>query len=759
MASAATVRTDLRKQADSLNQLAARSLESNLDTAKVFADRALTRAVQVHYLQGQMEAHTTLSKIYLQKEDYLKMLDQYFQMIDLYPATDIPNQIRGYDRVTQFFFQIIKDHRLAEKYIGIMVRLSRQTTDPASRGQVYLCQAKYSLARNLCDSAILYGFLALPWYHRAQDRNLEIGGYKLLGDAFVQKKLYTQADLNYRQALILAGEAGNMAEIAILYTRIAHINQVMGNYPLTLKYNLAALRIRRKTGPPKLVSSSLLNVGEAYWLMGRKDSARYYLEQSLRLAEQIKSTDQLETVYTQLANFAREEHRYEDALKYFRTCYDYRTKMHYDRNRSEIRILDANRAIRTSEGQNELLQQETILQELDIRNRRIQILLFEVALLIMLSLILFTNTITRKNRKRKNELKELNDRLTKEIATRAEAESRLKQSEELHRFLAENSADVISLFDAQLKRLYISPSCEKFYGYTTEEMRGMAILELVEPPCKGTLTRQIGEMLIHKKSIKTICKVRRKDGFSFWAEIVYNPVSDPSTHEVKNVIAIVRDISDRIKYEEELSENSRQKEYLLREIHNRVKNNFAILVSLMNMQCDQSSNDELKDSLTELQLRVRTMSLVHEQLYQTQEISSIPFDSYLRHLTLIISSSFNNKRVTLCTETSPCNVSIEMALPLGLIINELITNAYKYAFPGERTGDIWVRLYPDEGEKFCISISDNGIGLPHDFATRPSQSMGTQIVQILVEQIEASLHVSNNSGACFRIRFIPIQSK
>jgi two-component sensor histidine kinase len=179
----------------------------------------------------------------------------------------------------------------------------------------------------------------------------------------------------------------------------------------------------------------------------------------------------------------------------------------------------------------------------------------------------------------------------------------------------------------------------------------------------------------------------------------------------------------------------------------------------MNMQRDQSANHELSSSLTDLQLRVRTMSLVHEQLYQTQEISAIPFDIYLHHLALIIASSFNNSRIRLQTEISPCKVAIEMALPLGLIINELITNAYKYAFPGDRTGNIWIRLFPENEQKFCISICDDGIGLPADFTMNTTQTMGSQIIGILVEQIEATLQVSSNGGACFRILFSTSQEK
>ena len=151
------------------------------------------------------------------------------------------------------------------------------------------------------------------------------------------------------------------------------------------------------------------------------------------------------------------------------------------------------------------------------------------------------------------------------------------------------------------------------------------------------------------------------------------------------------------------------------------------------------------------------MSLVHEQLYKNQEISAIPFDNYLQNLALIISSSFNNNRIELKTDIQPCQLAIEMALPMGLIINELITNVYKYAFPGERTGTLWVKLLPENDGKFSISICDNGIGLPEDFTMRTTHAMGTQIVQILIQQVEAQLEIVNTGGACFRILFSPNQ--
>ncbi len=739
---------------DSLNELGVISIDNNPESARYSANRAYAMSVEIKYTKGQIDALSTLSKYYLIKEDYAKALEYYFKTTDLCdPDRDFETLVRIYQQVVRFFI-VIKDYGLAKKYLDIMSRLAQKSSDPATHSLVFLFHAKYYYAKGDYDLTIRNLYLCLPFSQKSKDLN-EIGYiHKYLGDVFVQKKMFAQAIFEYRGALSFFSAMQNNAEIAIVYTRLAHIYQVQDNRKLNLHYNLAALRIREKSGSTYFIASSCLNIGEAYWFLEKKDSARFYIQKSLQLAEQINRTDLLEVIYAQLSNFAKAEKRYADAYNYFKKAVGYRTKVNHDRNLSEILILEANRTIRESEAQNDLLNQEMLIQELEIKNRHIQMFLFEVAFMIILSVILFIDALARKNRKKKNEFKEMNLRLSNEIATRIEAKGRLNRSEELHRVLAENIVDVISLLDSGMHRIYISPSCEKFYGYTVKEILQMkSPLDLVEPSFKISVNQRLLEMFRSKNPTRYIYKVIRKDKAAFWAEANINPILDPVSHEITRLITVVRDISERMKHEEELSENARQKESLFREIHNRVKNNFAILISLMNMQRDQSANHELNRSLSDLQLRVRTMSLVHEQLYQSQEISTIPFDNYLNNLASIISSSYKNDRIRLQTEIYPCNVAISMALPLGLIINELITNAYKYAFPDQNTGNIWIKLLPEEKERFSISICDDGIGLPDGFSMKSTKTMGSQIVELLVAQIEASLEVSTKGGTCFRILF------
>ena len=751
-------KTEGIRQIDSLLELARSCRDSNLVLALQAAGEAGEIASQVKDIQCQVRALTLLSSLYLAKKEYLKSVDYLFKIVDIYEtAHDVNNLIMAYTKISQFFLGI-KDDELAKKYVEIASGLAPRTSDTRIHGQIFLTFAQYYLFLKNDSLAVRSLYLALCSVEKAKD-TLTVGvAYKYLGDAFVHAKRYSDGVYAYRMAVNIYSQLNNYSELAIIYTRIAHIYQEIEDNSKNLAYNLKALRLREKTGQLSLVASSFQNVGEAYWLLGRKDSANYYLMKSLKLAKQLNNSYFLEAIYFQLSIFANAEKRYKDALGYYQSCMENRIKLNQQQSKSDIILLEANRSIRASEAQNDLMRQENLYQELQFNKRRIQTFFIELVFILLLLLLLFFDTLVRSNRRRKNELKGLNDRLKQEIFERIEAEGRLNRSEELHRFLAENTVDVISLLDAGMHRVYISPSCEKFYGYTQQEILAMdSPLDLLNPTYRVAVNQRLLEMYRTKKPTRYIYKARRKDGVDFWAEANINPILDEDTNEVRDLITVVRDISERMKHEEELAENARQKEYLLREIHNRVKNNFTILTSLMNMQRDQTADTELNRSITDLQLRVRTMSLVHEQLYKNQEISSIPFDNYLQHLALIISSSFDNERITVETDIRPCQIAIEMALPMGLIINELITNVYKYAFPCNNSGILSIKLLPEEEGKYSVTIRDNGIGLPEDFAKRTTQSMGTQIVQILIQQVEAQLDITNEGGACFRILFSPNQ--
>jgi len=205
---------------------------------------------------------------------------------------------------------------------------------------------------------------------------------------------------------------------------------------------------------------------------------------------------------------------------------------------------------------------------------------------------------------------------------------------------------------------------------------------------------------------------------------------------------------------EELKQrNAEQKEIMLREIHHRVKNNLAIVISLLNLQLRNNTYPGLKRIISDIEMRIRSMALIHEHLYRSENLEMIPLASYVHSLATIISSTFSGHRVTLDLSLEPVEVSIETALPIGLITNELITNAFKYAFPDHGSGIIQIRLKKGEDSAHTLMIRDDGIGLPDTFSLDSENSLGMFIVRLLVEQLDGKLVIEKDHGTIFTIHF------
>jgi PAS domain S-box-containing protein len=218
---------------------------------------------------------------------------------------------------------------------------------------------------------------------------------------------------------------------------------------------------------------------------------------------------------------------------------------------------------------------------------------------------------------------------------------------------------------------------------------------------------------------------------------------------------IIADITERKKTEEQIISSLKEKEILLREIHHRVKNNMQVLTSLLSLQSRATKNQETKDILMESHNRVRSMALVHEQLYQSENFSQIDLSKLITNLTnnLFLSYGVSTANISLRTDIIDGFVGINTAIPLGLIINELISNALKYAFPSGSGGEINIVLSPHDG-RYLLQIGDNGVGLPEGLNYKNSESLGLQLVNTLIEQLGAEIELDTKDGGTkFKIIF------
>ena len=222
-------------------------------------------------------------------------------------------------------------------------------------------------------------------------------------------------------------------------------------------------------------------------------------------------------------------------------------------------------------------------------------------------------------------------------------------------------------------------------------------------------------------------------------------------NKVEQVMVVTRDRSKEKEIEDLKLRNAETKAVMLKEIHHRVKNNLAIVISLLSLQGRKNPDPEFQRVIRDIELRIRSMALIHEHLYRSENLDKIPLSNYLQSLVMIISGTFSGNKINLEMKLDDILVNIETALPLGLITNELLTNAYKYAFPGKREGTVLLKLEKDNLNGFTLNISDNGIGLPTGFDFQQQDSLGMFIIRLLVEQLDGRISFTTNGGVSVSI--------
>ena len=215
------------------------------------------------------------------------------------------------------------------------------------------------------------------------------------------------------------------------------------------------------------------------------------------------------------------------------------------------------------------------------------------------------------------------------------------------------------------------------------------------------------------------------------------------------------DITEQKAAERALSEALAAKDVLLREVHHRVKNNLQTVSSLLNMQAELLPDLAARHALRDAQRRVHSMALIHEQMYGDKDMDEVDFGEYARRLVRDLFDSFGVQagRVRLRFALDPVSLAMDQMIPCGLILNELITNSLKYAFPGERAGEILVSLRCEEGGTVTIAVADNGVGLPPDLGGKRSESLGMRIVDILTRQLGGSLVQQSANGVSSTVTF------
>ncbi|MFN6513667.1 MAG: PAS domain S-box protein [Nostoc sp. CreGUA01] len=334
---------------------------------------------------------------------------------------------------------------------------------------------------------------------------------------------------------------------------------------------------------------------------------------------------------------------------------------------------------------------------------------------------------------------------------------RAQQMLELQAVITRNIAEGICLIRANDGIIvYANPKFEQMFGYDPGELINQHV-SIINYGDENNTPEDISQVIItavfqHGEATYEVHNVK-KDGTSFWCNATTSVFEHPEYGSV--LVAVQQDITEHKQAEEKIKVSLKEKEVLLKEIHHRVKNNLGIVSSLLQMQCRRTQDPQVSAILRDSQNRIASIALVHEKLYRSEDLADIDFAQYIPDLTTHLFDSYNvsSSQIKLKIQVDNASLDIETAIPCGLIINELVSNALKYAFVDNREGEIEVKFYQDSECTLILIIRDNGIGLPENFDTKKAKTLGITLVQGLVKQLRGKLEINSHQGTQFKISF------
>jgi len=317
--------------------------------------------------------------------------------------------------------------------------------------------------------------------------------------------------------------------------------------------------------------------------------------------------------------------------------------------------------------------------------------------------------------------------------------------------------DAIISIDQNQRIVMFNQGAEKTFGFSAREVFNQPIDILLPDGFAAQHRRHVREfaespIAARRMGERGEISGRRKDGSAFPAEASISKV-DIEGRRIYTVI--LRDVTQRRVADEKIRASLREKEVLLQEIHHRVKNNLQVVSSLLSLQSRGVLDEETRQKFKESQNRVHSMALIHEQLYQSPSLSQINYPQYIRQLAAHLFRSYrvSSSRVELQTHIDHVRLSVDAAVPCGLIINELVSNSLKYGFPNGRGGVIRIEMRRQPDGRTTLTVADNGVGLPAEVGFWSTQTLGLRLVGTLVKQLEGNVEVERSEGTTVRVTF------
>jgi PAS domain S-box-containing protein len=329
---------------------------------------------------------------------------------------------------------------------------------------------------------------------------------------------------------------------------------------------------------------------------------------------------------------------------------------------------------------------------------------------------------------------------------------------------------LIAVFDyeGRFSSLWVAPELEQRYSFWARDVVHGSLLDVVPPEMAQERIAEIRRVFETGESHRSEFMMTYPGG-DFWHDVTLSPMLEPSG-QVSAVVGFVRDITERKRAEQQIRASLREKEVLLQEIHHRVKNNLQIISSLLDMQSLSVQEPAARQVLQDSRSRVRAMALVHESLYRSPDLATVDVADYIGRVASQLFRLYGGLEggIELDVQARGVSLNIDTAIPCGLIVNELVSNALKYAFPpdvdgadrqtaGDGRGEIRIEFLREDDGQLTLVVSDDGVGLPEDVDVHNTPSLGLQLVSMLTQQLSGTLQLDRSAGTVFKITFAPLE--
>jgi PAS domain S-box-containing protein len=340
-----------------------------------------------------------------------------------------------------------------------------------------------------------------------------------------------------------------------------------------------------------------------------------------------------------------------------------------------------------------------------------------------------------------------------EITKKKKMENQLKKSEQKYRSFFQTSRDAVFITSEDGRWIDMNDAAVELFGYKSKkELQKIRIPDLYKNP----EDRKRHLAIIEKRGFSKDFPIDliRKDG-RIINTLITSVVVKKKKGETTVYQGIIKDITQRKKAEEQLKKSLKEKDVMLREIHHRVKNNLQIVTSLLRLQSNFTQDKKAKEAFKESQNRIHSMSLIHEKLYRSKNLAQIDLGVYIQNFVTHLFHTYevDASQIKMEIDGKDIQVDINKAIPCGLILNELVSNAVKHAFPSGQKGNLNINLHNNKRGKAVLSVKDDGSGLPEGINIKNPKSLGLQLIKDLTQQIGGTLRIQRKDGTQFTVIF------